>query len=99
MVIFSLDNRGKKRVLVSNYVPSSLGEEAFIDRIQVPNSKTSIFLRLAVIFPGSKSNRIGGIVILNTSQPESSNDGIDFTNESHGEQDRRHVVHQDRSKN
>ena len=86
MVIFGLEDRGKKRVLVGDYVPSSLGEEAFIDSIQVPNSKASIFLRLADIFPGSESNRIGGIVILNTSPPESSNDGIDFANEGLGEQ-------------
>ena len=61
MVIFGLEDRGKKRVLVGDYVPSSLGEEAFIDSIQVPNSKASIFLRLADIFPDLKAIGLVGL--------------------------------------
>ena len=72
MVVFGLEDRNKKRVFVVNNVPSSLGEEAFVDSVQVPNSKTSTFLGLADVFPGSKDNRSGGVVILNTSPPECS---------------------------
>ena len=72
MVVFGLEDRNKKRVFVVNNVPSSLGEEAFVDGVQVPNFKTSTFLGLADVFLGSKGNRSGGVVILNTSPPECS---------------------------
>jgi hypothetical protein len=31
VVIFSLEDRGEKRIFVSHYIPSSLGEKTFVD--------------------------------------------------------------------
>ena len=39
MVILGLKDRGEERVFVSGYVPSSVGEKAFIDRVKVPNTQ------------------------------------------------------------
>lgn len=70
MVVFSFEDRGEKRVIVGSHVPSNMGEETFIDSLQVSNSYASIFLGLANVFPGPKSNEGGGIIILDPSPPK-----------------------------
>jgi hypothetical protein len=57
-------------------------DEAFINCIEIFDSKTTVLLRLADVFPGMKCNRIGGVVILNASPPKSSNDRVDFLHKS-----------------
>ena len=64
MVILGLNDRGEERFFVSGYVPSSVGEKAFVDRVKVPNTQPSIFLCLADIFPKTESNRGRWVVIL-----------------------------------
>jgi hypothetical protein len=51
VVVFGLENRGKQRIFINSYVPTNMGEKAFINSVEVPNTKTTIFLRLADIFP------------------------------------------------
>ena len=78
MVVFGLEDRNKKRVFVVNNVPSSLGEEAFVDSVEISDSQSSIFFTLADVLPRTKSNRISGVVFLHSSPPESKNNRVDF---------------------
>ena len=39
VVILGLNDRGEEMFFVSGYVPSSVGEKAFIDRVKVPNTQ------------------------------------------------------------
>ena len=62
MVVFGLEDRNKKRVFVVNNVPSSLGEEAFVDSVEISDSQSSIFFTLVDVLPRTKNNRISGVV-------------------------------------
>ena len=95
MVILGLNDRGEEMFFVSGYVPSSVGEKAFIDRVKVPNTQPSIFLCLIDIFPRTESNRGRWVVILNSSPPKSPDDGIDLLNKGLGKKNSGHVVHRD----
>jgi len=98
VIVFSLKYRREKRVFVISNVINSMGEEASIDSMQIPDPQPPIFLGLADNVPRAKSNRRGRIVVLNTRPPKPSNDGIDFFHKGLGEKNSGHIVNWDRSK-
>lgn len=67
MEVFSFDNTGKKRIFSSSNFPSGVSNQTFIHIVEIPDSKATIVLGLADVIPRTESNRISGIIILNTS--------------------------------
>lgn len=92
VVILGLKNRGKERVLVSDNIPSSVGQKAFIDRVEVPNAQTSVILCLANVFLGTESYRGHRVVFIYFCLPESPDDGIDFLDKRFRKKNSGHVV-------
>ena len=54
--IFSLEDAGEKGIVVRGNVPSRMGDNAFVNSIEV--TEPAVLLRLANVFPGTESNRI-----------------------------------------
>jgi hypothetical protein len=67
--------------------------------MKVFDAKPTIVLALANIVPRPEGYRRGGVVLLNTGPPKSSNDGIDSFHKSLGEKNNRHVVDRNGRKN
>jgi hypothetical protein len=59
-----------------------MGEKAFVDSVEIPNSKTSIIHRLAEVFPWSKGYRWGRVVFVDAIPPKYFDNGIDLTYKS-----------------
>ena len=54
---------------------------------------------MTYIVPGAEGNRIGRVIILDSSPPEPPNDSSDPFNKSFGEKNSGHVVYRNRGKN
>lgn len=95
--IFGIENSTQEGIRIGSNVPCSMGDKALVDIVEIPDTQTSIFLTLADIFPGAKSNWIGRVVILDPGPPEPLDDSVNFFDEILGEKDRGHVVNRDGS--
>jgi hypothetical protein len=82
----------KKRVFVGGNVLASLSVKTFIDRIKVSDAYNTILFRLTNILLGAKGNWISGIIILDASPPESTNNSSDFLHKRFGEKNHRHII-------
>lgn len=60
----------EETVFVSDYVPSSVSDEALVDSVKLSDSQTSIFFGLTNVLPRAKGNGKSRIVILDTCPPK-----------------------------
>jgi len=90
--VFGFENRGEERIFVISNVISGTDKEASVHSVNAPDAKTTIVFALTNVVPRSIGNRRGGVILLNTRPPESSDDRSDFLHKSFGEKNSRHVV-------
>ena len=80
-------------------VISGTDKEASVHSVNVPDAKTTIVLALTNVVPRSVGDWGGGVVLLNTRPPESSDDRIDFFHKSLEKEESGHVVDKNGRKN
>jgi hypothetical protein len=90
--ILDFKDSSKKRVFIGGNVPGSLSDKTFINRIKVSDAYTTILFRLTDILPGAKGNWISGIIVLDASPPESTDNSSDFLYKRFGEKNHRHII-------
>ena len=76
-----------------------MSDQTFVDSVKVSDSEPPILFGLIDIFPGAEGNRIGRVIILDSSPPKLPNDSIDLFNKRFGEKNSGHVVDTNRGKN
>jgi len=76
-----------------------MSDKTFVNHVKISNTKAVILFALTDVLPGAKSNRISGVVVVNTGPPEPSYDRINVFNKGFGEKDSGHIIDWDRSKN
>lgn len=82
MKVFGFEDRGKERIYIVSNVVGSMYDKASVDRVKIFDAKSSIFFALADVVLGPKSNWGSGVVLLDTSPPESSDDSYNSFNKS-----------------
>jgi hypothetical protein len=75
-----------------------MSDKTFVQCVKIYDSMTLVLFGLAYILPGTEGNGVGGIIILNTCPPKSTDDSIYFLDKGFGEKNRRHVVDRNRGK-